>query len=189
MRQQGVALLQLLLTLALASLVVAGTAWWFASARSSRQAMELVELVLAVKAASSATVIGAADGLISDAGGPYARLSEGWVSAQLGARWTASPGQLRRPVPGMGLTVQGARSPWDPTRITLDVGYVRMWNLPSEVCPTVALGLARGVDRVLVAGRVVFDQANSAASNQTGQSALHEWCSASPLVLIEVYFA
>jgi hypothetical protein len=88
------------------------------------------------------------------------------------------------PVPGVGFSVSGARSPWGALpSMSLDVGRVRMTNVPSELCPTVAIGVIRGFDRVVINGNVAHD----AGLTPISQSQILAWCAATPTLTFEVF--
>lgn len=183
---RGFSLLELQLVLVIAVLFVGGGLFWaYSTSADARRANQLVELAASVRSVAIAEATTATAAMAGDAAGTYAGLNDDWLAVHLDARWLHK-GAVVVPVPGVGFSVSGARSPWGALpSMSLDVGRVRMTNVPSELCPTVAIGVIRGFDRVVINGNVAHD----AGLTPISQSQILAWCAATPTLTFEVFFA
>lgn len=182
---QGFSLIEMLLVLVLVVLVVAGGALWaYSASTEARRAQQLVELASSARSVAMASVSTATASLASNPAGSYAEFSTEWLASHLDSRWLRN-GAVQVPVPGVGFNVSGVRSPWGASPpLTLDVGWIQLTGVPSSMCPSVATGLIRGFDRVLINSNVARD----AGLNPVAQTQILAWCAAAPTLTIEVFF-
>lgn len=183
---KGFSLVEMLLVIVVIALALAGGVLWaYGQGRDARHSAQLVELTTFARATAVAEATSSAATGLSDPAGAYAKLGTDWLAANLDQRYLAN-GTLRVPVAGVGVEMSGVRSPWGPSPpVSLDVGRIRLSNVPSAMCPEIVMGLSRSFERVLINSNVALDTAVMPVS----QSQILTWCNLAPVLTIEAFFA